>query len=354
MSLATDGVWVARAQDPLTSAKHYQSLGSFSDLPNNQRFDAASTAAREWFAHLGRGGSPNARTVKVACEAYVKTLKSTKGQKAADDAEQRFKNYVLDDEGLADCPLPKLTPHIIEQWRESLAERLTTSGPRRGQKRTPSTLNRDMTAFRAALNQAYRDGHVTSDFAWRGKLLPLKNADRRRNLSLDRDQRRRLIEAAPDDLGQFLRALAMVPLRPGALAALIVADYDKRLKVLKIGKDKTGAERNLKLPNQTSAIFDAAVKGKLPTAPLFGRADGTHWNKDSWKWPVKQAALLAELPDGVTAYTLRHSTITDLVHGGLDLLTVAQISGTSVRMIEQHYGHLRGNVAASALAKLAL
>jgi site-specific recombinase XerD len=69
---------------------------------------------------------------------------------------------------------------------------------------------------------------------------------------------------------------------------------------------------------------------------------------------VKTAAEAAELPIGATAYTLRHSTISDLVHDGLDLLTVAQISGTSVRMIEQHYGHLRGDVAASALAKLVL
>jgi hypothetical protein len=38
----------------------------------------------------------------------------------------------------------------------------------------------------------------------------------------------------------------------------------------------------------------------------------------------------------------------------LDLLTVAQISGTSVVMIERHYGHLRGDIAASALARLAL
>jgi site-specific recombinase XerD len=53
-------------------------------------------------------------------------------------------------------------------------------------------------------------------------------------------------------------------------------------------------------------------------------------------------------------YTLRHSTITDLVHGGLDLLTVAQISGTSVRMVEAHYGHLRSEVAATALERLAL
>jgi site-specific recombinase XerD len=84
------------------------------------------------------------------------------------------------------------------------------------------------------------------------------------------------------------------------------------------------------------------------------RADGKSWDKDAWKWPVKAAAAAAKLPVGTTAYTLRHSVISDLVHDGLDLLTVAQISGTSVAMIERHYGHLRSDVAAGALAKLAL
>ena len=63
---------------------------------------------------------------------------------------------------------------------------------------------------------------------------------------------------------------------------------------------------------------------------------------------MKAAAEAAKLPAGTTAYTLRHSVISDLVHDGLDLLTVAQISGTSVAMIERHYGHLRSDVAASA------
>ena len=62
----------------------------------------------------------------------------------------------------------------------------------------------------------------------------------------------------------------------------------------------------------------------------------------------------AKLPAETTAYTLRHSVISDLVHDGLDLLTVAQIGGTSVHMIEKHYGHLQGDIAADALAKLAL
>ena len=78
------------------------------------------------------------------------------------------------------------------------------------------------------------------------------------------------------------------------------------------------------------------------------------WNKDAWKWPVKAAAAAADLPPDTTAYTMRQSVISDLVHDGLDLLTVAQISGTSVAMIERHYGHLRGEIAAEALARLAL
>ena len=87
---------------------------------------------------------------------------------------------------------------------------------------------------------------------------------------------------------------------------------------------------------------------------MFARADGKPWDKDAWKHPFRDAADTAKLPSNATMYVIRHSTITDLVHGGLDLLTVAQISGTSVRMIEQHYGHLRSDVAATALERLAL
>jgi site-specific recombinase XerD len=82
--------------------------------------------------------------------------------------------------------------------------------------------------------------------------------------------------------------------------------------------------------------------------------NGKAWNKDAWKGPIKAAVAAAELPSSVTAYSLRHSVITDLVTGGLDLLTVAQLSGTSVAMIERHYGHMRADHAAAALARLAL
>lgn len=110
----------------------------------------------------------------------------------------------------------------------------------------------------------------------------------------------------------------------------------------------------IKLPPQCAAILDSAAEGKAGGDPLFTREDGVAWNKDSWYAPIKAAVKAAGLPSSATAYTLRHSVISDLVHGGLDLLTVAQISGTSVAMIEKHYGHLRESIAEPALAGLAL
>jgi hypothetical protein len=40
------------------------------------------------------------------------------------------------------------------------------------------------------------------------------------------------------------------------------------------------------------------------------------------------------------------------VQGALDLLSVAQIAGTSVAIIESHYGHLQRTRAAEALSTL--
>lgn len=354
MTANSSGAWVARFLDEATGRQTYQSLGDFNELPDHQRFDAARKAAHVWFEHLGKGGIAQNLTVAEVCQRYVGHLRDEKGDKSADDAQARFDRYVKPNKRLCGTEVTKLTPAHLDAWRKALRATVTASGPRKGEKRSDSALNRDMTCLRAALNMAYRDGLVTSDFAWRAKLVPVKNADRRREVYLDADQRRKLISNAPDDLANLLRGLSLVPLRPGALAALNVGGYDKRLKTLAVGKDKAGQDRKVPLPDATAAFFEQQSKDKLPGAPLLSRADGKTWDKDAWKYPVKDAAKAANLPDNVTAYTLRHSVITDLIHAGLDTLTVAQLSGTSVLMIEKHYGHLTRDHARDALARLVL
>ena len=176
---------------------------------------------------------------------------------------------MLNNARLTRTELLKLTPAHLDAWRQALKTMPTRSDPSRGAMRSYSTLNRDMTCLRAALNLAYLDGLTTSDFAWRGKLRPVKNADQRSEPYLDKTQRSSFIESAAADCADFL------------------------------------------------------------------------------------STQMAMLSDGTTTYNLRHNVISDLVHYGLDLLTVALMSGACVTIVERHRGHLRADVATFALAKLA-
>lgn len=354
MTSGSAGTWSARCLDESTNRQLYRPLGEFSELAEHQRYDAAQKAAQAWFEHLGRGGLAGAFTVGDACNRYVDHLRDVRGERASKNARVRVESHVLSHRKFANIELPKLTPAHVDAWRKTLRDKPTISGPNRGERRADSSLNRDMTCLRAALNLAYADGLVTSDFAWRSKLKPVKNADRRRDVYLDVDQRRKMVAHASDDLADFLRGLSLLPLRPGALAALSVASYDRRLRTLTIGKDKAGKDRKISLPDQTAAFFSDLCKDKLPGAPLLARSNGKPWDKDAWKYPVKDAVTAAELPANATCYTIRHSVITDLIHSGLDTLTVAQLSGTSILMIEKHYGHLTREHAREALSRLAL
>lgn len=50
----------------------------------------------------------------------------------------------------------------------------------------------------------------------------------------------------------------------------------------------------------------------------------------------------------------RHSLTIDLIRARLQILTMAQLSGTSIAMIEKHYGHLVRDDAEEALASIAI
>lgn len=354
VSASAQGSWVARFRDD-DGKQHVTSLGAFEDLPASDRYGRASAAAQEWFSRMGRGHRDTGATVADACRAYVQTL----GDAGKKDAEGRFRRWVFSDLKFSNIALAKLRLSHVKAWRAALErtpaipQDKASKEPRKA--RSAASVNRDMTALRAALNLALEDGHVSTDDAWRTALRPVENASRRRTVYLDAAQRRKLIDAAQPDLQPLLRALCALPLRPGAVASLKVANYERRTGELTIGRDKAGQDRRITLPPVTRALFEAASAGKTPDAPLFARADGKSWDKDAWKYPLKAAVQSAELQLDATAYALRHSTITDLLAlHKLDTLTVAMVSGTSLQMIEKHYGHLVRQHAADALAKLAV
>lgn len=345
------GTWLARAYDEEGRRYRVKSIGDFGSLVPSERFAAAKREA-EVFAELIESGAevrPKIETIGQVCRAYAK---------GRPDAEGRFSRFIYDDP-LAKVMLAKLRRRHLREWRERLEQTpalvsRNKCGDKRTRPRALSSINRDLVPLRAALFKVLAPGAPDSDAAWQEALKPIKNADRQRTLYLDRQQRMDLLRAIAPEAEPFVRALCLLPLRPGAMASLSPGDFDKRTRELTIGKDKSGKPRRILLPDGAAALMSEQATDKLPAAPLFMRANGSRWNKDSWKVPIAKAAAKAQLPAGVSAYTLRHSTITDLVNAGLALLTVAQISDTSVEMIERHYGHLDRAAAERALSGLAL
>lgn len=350
-TVSSAGTWLARFVDTATGKRPSLSLGTFDQLAPNERYDMAVKEARAWFTKLAAGGSSEVITVGEACRRYAE---------GKPDAEGRFQRHVLNDP-IAKIVLDKLQRRHVADWRKRLQSKPAVVGARKDRatsqtrERSPASLNRDMVPLRAALNVARDEGHVLTDLAWRVALKPAE-ANGRRDVYLDIDQRRALVAHMSDDIRPFFDALARLPLRPGALAALRVKDFNERTGSLIVATDKAGGGRSIPLSSDMEKLFAAQCRFRhgQPDAPIFRRTDGAPWSKQTWKRPIKDAAAAAGLPAAVVSYSLRHSTITDLVTNGLDLLTVALLSGTSVAMIQKHYGHIRGDHAREAMARLAL
>ncbi|WP_426256089.1 tyrosine-type recombinase/integrase [Sphingomonas sp. DC2300-3] len=345
------GTWIARAYDEGQRRYHLKALGDFGTLPGRDRFADAKKAAEAFAMLVESGGRPAERidTVEDACRRYLETHPDVVG---------RVTCGIFSDP-IASVKLTKLRRSHLQAWRQRPQQKpaLVTrrkKGPQVTRPRAPSSINRELATLRAALNKVLAPGTPGTEAAWQEALRAIRNADRQRTLYLDRNQRRLPLQKIDPEAEPFVRTLCLLPLRPGAVARLTVADFDARTSELSIGHDKSGKPRRLPIPSKAAELLGARAEGRSPTAPFLARANDKPWAKETRKRPIADAVAAAKLPVGTTAYTLRHSTITDLVDARSPLLSVAQINGTNAEMIERHYGHLSRTETVEALSKLAL
>ena len=351
------GTWVVRYTNA-DGGYETESIGSLDSVPAHMRFDSAVKAANELITRKNSGGFKDDISVAEAFKRYIQKHRIDGRLDTVKDLEGRYRRWIEPDIQLANTKVSNLNQEQIKKWRTKVSTtpaKLQNKSKIGIKLRAPSSINREMAVFKAALNLALREFHAASDMAWKHQLVPIKNATQRRDCYLDTKERRMLIESAPPDLGNFIKAMTLLPLRPGALAKLKVSDFDQRLCNVRITKDKSAKDRTIGLPTKTVEFLAKQAEGKSLTDPLLSRADGQFWNKDSWKYPFKSAVKAANLSTDITAYALRHTVITDLISvHGLDTVTVATLSGTSLTMIEKHYGHLLQSKATAALAGLAI
>lgn len=304
--------------------------------------------------------SPKRATVKAALEKYLADLRRHKRQDAADEAEGRFRLTVYDDP-IADLSLESGRREDFEEWRERL-----TKG------RQPRSVNRQVRAVVAGLNCARALGHVGNPDAW--KLKPLADDiedDGETAVHLTPEQRKSLVEAASQPLGEFLRGLELTGARPKELAAATARDFDGATLRLahRKGRPPKLRVRYVVLGSDGVEFFKDRARRKLPGAFLFTEDGQQEWRRHVWARELRAAAarvnetakVKARIPvenketgaKGASAYSFRHARISELlqVHG-VDPLTVAHQTGTSVAMIEKHYFRFISSAMREKLAQV--
>ncbi len=331
---ATRGSWVARLN--FEGKQIYNALGADGE---GFGIDEARVLALSWYALKADGiRTDEVVTVADAARRYVDDRKASKSEACAHDTELRFRRTVYSS-ALGKVELAKVRAVQIKNWRDNLGL-------------SKSTCNRTLIALKAALNLAVRERNVVATQAqeWRD-VVPFKNAGKRRDLFLDLQQRRDLLAACKGALADLVEASILTGARPGELVSAKRSAFDARTGSITLD-GKTGP-RTIPLAPAAVTLFTRLSRSKLPNALLLCHENGHSWLKSDWDELLKAAAAKAGLPKETVLYTLRHSFITTALTSGMTTLDVARLVGTSLPMIDKHYGHLVASAARDRLAAVA-
>jgi len=335
--------WIARYRTSDDRPRQlYKSLGW---VTKEFGYDRAVAIAHEWFKSQDAGLHTNeVRTVGDACRAYLAHKRAGKDEPAAHDAQRRFERTVFGrDKGprrraiaahsIATKTLDKLDATQLRAWRDGLPESLSLSSK-----------NRTLTALKAALNFAVLNnrGLATKGLEWAAVTPHEIKEDTRRKLFLNAPKRRALLKAAKGGVRNLIEAAMLTGARAGELTHATVAAFNAPERELTLS-GKTGT-RTIPLSADALALFKKLAKGKKPGDVLLTRDDGKPWAHSDWDTLVKDAAKAAKLPAETCLYTLRHSWISQMIADGKTTLDVSTLAGTSLLMIQEHYGKASENL----------
>jgi integrase len=204
-------------------------------------------------------------------------------------------------------------------------------------------------ALRQVLNRAVAWRLIEENPAKRGVPNPGRRCREQRPFE-SWAQIRSVAERLGPRFGPMVVFAAATGLRPSELFALEQGDLDRGAGVVHVRRayangrvkhPKTRLSRRA-VPLQAialEALDQLRPRGESPL--LFPNARGGHldfrnFNRRQWK-PVQRALGIEPLRD---LYDLRHTYATFALRAGVPVFAVSRFMGTSIAMIDLHYGHL--------------
>lgn len=337
-------IWIARLRNDEGKQK-YNSLGQVTDSFD---YNAAKGKAEEWFQEFDAGVTDKPITVSEACHEHADYLENVKNKLETARCRRVLFKKVIDGEPIGKVLVKDLKTKHIEHWRADIA----TQGAK-----AAATQKTYLQILRAALNRAVKAGRVSPGVAsqWRNveHVQQDEDAPGRRDVYLDLKQRRRLLSVCEGAFRDLVEAVMLTGCRPGELTNLKRSQFDARTGTVTY-RGKTGSRKVALTPRQLE-LFNRLAKNKLPDAYVLLQDDGRPWQRWDWDDLMRNARRAAKLPEKTVLYSLRHSFITEAISSGkISVSDVAQLTGTSIAMIDKHYGHLAADAARDRLAQVEL
>jgi integrase len=369
------GSWVARRF--IGEGRYLETkVGTADDLQDAdsvalRSLGQAQEEARKWWRGeqrraLGHAPENGPLTIAKILEPYFVDREQS-GSKGLTQARSAATARILP--ALGEVEFSKLTNRRIRDWHAELARapklvrasRMSKGGKSRtvdskdgdAMRARRATANRVLTVLKAALNHAFREGHIASDDPWR-KVKPFRAVDAAVVRFLSGEESRRLANASQGAFRHLVRAALLTGCRYGELTRMRVGDFNPQAGTITVRESKAGKPRHVALADEGQALFDELSAGKKGADPIFVRDDGRTWGKSHQQRPVEEASSRAKIDPPATFHVLRHTYASALAMRGVPMgVIAAQLGHADTRMTEKHYAHLAPNyVAATVRAAL--
>ena len=172
---------------------------------------------------------------------------------------------------------------------------------------------------------------------------PLKRLRRRKVARRERvftaDEKRCLLRASKGCFHDFLTVLFATGMRPFSEASQLTAamiDWGQKRAVFARHKNaKKGKKRVVYFPPEALAVLTRLAKA-YPDGPLLRNARGAAWKRDTVHDRMKRLCDLLGFPHA-NIYSVRHTYITDALIRGVPVEVVAELVGSSPKIIHAHY-----------------
>jgi integrase len=102
---------------------------------------------------------------------------------------------------------------------------------------------------------------------------------------------------------------------------------------------RSGKDRVIFLTDDLTEIVERRI-AERPEGPVFRSRHDRRWCQEAVSVNLRWYAAKLGIKPAPTAYGFRHSFATDWLLNGGSIKVLADLIGTSVAMIERHYGHL--------------